>query len=75
MIIETTNGRVMTGLPIERNDAALTLVDSKGEKQSVSTAEIAELQDSPVSLMPENLYLQFKPAELRDLFAYLQSKR
>ncbi|MBM4002455.1 MAG: c-type cytochrome [Planctomycetes bacterium] len=75
VIIETTNGRVMTGLPIERNDAALTLVDSKGEKQSVSTAEIAELQDSPVSLMPENLYLQFKPAELRDLFAYLQSKR
>jgi hypothetical protein len=26
-------------------------------------------------LMPENLYQQLKPAELRDLFAYLQLKQ
>ena len=41
----------------------------------ITTSEIEELQDSSISLMPENLYLQFKPAELRDLFTYLQSKQ
>ena len=75
VIIQTTSGRVLTGLPIERNDASLTLVDTKGEKQMITTSEIEELQESPNSLMPENLYLQFKPAELRDLFTYLQSKQ
>jgi putative membrane-bound dehydrogenase-like protein len=75
VVVQTTSGRIVTGLPIERKDAALTLVDAKGDKQIVPTAEIADLRDSPVSLMPENLYLQFKPAELRDLFAYLQLKQ
>ena len=75
VIIQTASGRVLTGLPIERNDASLTLVDAKGEKQMITTSEIEELQDSSISLMPENLYLQFKPAELRDLFTYLQSKQ
>ncbi len=74
VVVLTTGGRVLTGLPIERNDAFLTLVDAKGEKQNILKSEIEELQDSPISLMPENLYLQLKPQELRDLFEYLQKK-
>jgi putative membrane-bound dehydrogenase-like protein len=74
LVIQTTGGRVLTGLPIERTDSAVTLVDSKGEKQIVATSEIDELHESPVSLMPDNLYRQFTPQQLRDLFAYLQSK-
>ena len=74
VVVLTTGGRVLTGLPIERNDAFLTLVDAKGEKQNVLKSEIEELQDSPISLMPENLYMQLKPQELRDLFEYLQMK-
>jgi len=72
VVVQTTSGQILTGLVVQRNAASLTLVDSKGEKQTIATAEIEDLQDSPVSLMPENLYLQLKPAELRDLFAYLQ---
>ncbi|MFO1004448.1 MAG: PVC-type heme-binding CxxCH protein [Planctomycetaceae bacterium] len=74
LVVQTTGGRVLTGLPIERTDAAVTLVDSKGEKQIVPTSEIDELHESPVSLMPDNLYRQFTPQQLRDLFAYLQAK-
>ena len=74
VVVLTTGGRVLTGLPIERNDAFLTLVDAKGEKQNILNSEIEELQDSPISLMPEHLYLQLKPQELRDLFEYLQKK-
>ena len=75
LIIQTTSGRVLTGLPIERTDAAVTIADAKGDKQTISTSEIDELFDSPVSLMPENLYLQFKAQELRDLFAYIQDAK
>lgn len=75
VIIQTTSGRVLTGLPIERTDASITIADAKGDKQTLPTSEIDELFDSPISLMPENLYLQFKPQELRDLFAYIQGAK
>ncbi len=75
VVIQTTSGRVLTGLPIERTDASITIADAKGDKQTISTSDIDELHDSPISLMPENLYLQVKPQELRDLFAYMQSAK
>ena len=75
VVIRTTSGRVLTGLPVARTDASITLANTKGEKQEIPASEIDELQDSPTSLMPENLYRQFTPHELRDLFAYLQSGR
>ena len=74
VVIQTTSGRVLTGLPIARSEAAITLVDVQGQPQQIAAAEIDKLHDSPVSLMPENLYQQLPPQELRDLFAYLQSK-
>ncbi len=72
VVIQTTSGRVLTGLPTERTDASITIADAKGDKQIIPMSDIDELYDSPISLMPENLYLQFKPQELRDLFAYIQ---
>lgn len=75
VVIQTTNGRILTGLAVDRNDASITLADAKGEKQVVAISEIEDLLDSNISLMPDNLYLQLKPQELRDLFAYLQSKK
>jgi hypothetical protein len=38
----------------------------------IPQAEIADIQEATVSFMPEDLYRQLKPQELRDLFAYLQ---
>ena len=75
VVIQTTNGRILTGLAVDRNDASITLADTKGEKQVVAISEIEDLLDSNISLMPDNLYLQWSPQELRDLFAYLQSKK
>ncbi|MDA1230827.1 MAG: hypothetical protein O2856_08640, partial [Planctomycetota bacterium] len=49
--------------------------DAKGDKQTIPTSEIGELCDSSISHMPENLCLQFKRQELRDLFAYIQSAK
>jgi putative heme-binding domain-containing protein len=75
VIVQTTTGRVLTGLAIDRDDTSITLADAKGEKQVIPTSEIEELKDSTVSFMPDNLYLQMKPQQLRDLFAYLQSSQ
>ena len=75
VVVQLTNGRTITGLPIARGDTQLTLIDARGMKQEIAVAEIDDLQDSPVSLMPEDLYRLFTPAQLRNLFAYLQSKR
>ena len=75
VVIQTTSGRILTGLAIDRNNASITLADAKGDKQVVKTSEIENLRDSVVSIMPDNLYLQLRPQELRDLFAYLQSKK
>jgi putative heme-binding domain-containing protein len=73
-VIQTRSGRVVTGLPIARSDSSITLAEASGNQQVIALAEIQELDDSPLSLMPEDLYRQLKPQELRDLFAYIQAK-
>ncbi|MFM8286298.1 MAG: c-type cytochrome, partial [Planctomycetaceae bacterium] len=72
LVVETKGGQVLSGLPVERNDAGVTLVNARNERTVIPQAEIAEIQEASVSFMPEDLYRQFKPQELRDLFAFLQ---
>lgn len=75
VVIQTTNGRVVTGLPIARTDAGVTLVDNKAEKITIPMSDIDSIHDAEISLMPDNLYRLLSPTELRDLFAYLQEKK
>jgi putative heme-binding domain-containing protein len=74
VVVQTTDGRVLTGLPLARDDAGITLMSAGNEKLHITQGDIEELRESPVSLMPDDLYRQLSPQELRDLFAYLQSK-
>ncbi|MGD9855638.1 MAG: PVC-type heme-binding CxxCH protein [Planctomycetaceae bacterium] len=71
----TGDGRVVNGLLIEETPAAITLVNAKDERTTLTRDEIEEWQPSGVSLMPENILKPLQPQELRDLFAYLQSNR
>jgi putative heme-binding domain-containing protein len=71
--LETKDGRGLTGVIAEQTPARVTLLDAKGERTDVPRGEITSLDESPVSLMPEDLLKGLKPQELRDLFAYLQS--
>lgn len=66
------NGTVVTGLIVENKPPKMVFVDSKGQKTEVSHSDIDRLQESSISLMPDNILKQLKPDELRDLFAYLQ---
>jgi putative membrane-bound dehydrogenase-like protein len=71
--VQTTDGRVLTGLVVEDTPGRITLADAKNEKTVIPRKRIEIIKESPISLMPENLLMELKPQELRDLFAYLQS--
>jgi putative membrane-bound dehydrogenase-like protein len=73
LVVHTSDGQVITGLPVERTAEAVTLVNSNQQRIQIATVDIEQMAPSPVSLMPQELYKQFSPDELRDLFAYLQS--
>ncbi len=71
--VATKDGRVLCGLIVEQTPGTITLRDAKGEPTRIARTEVEELRESDVSLMPDSLYREFNPAQLRDLFSYLQS--
>ena len=73
VVVQTKDGRVLTGLAVARDDAGVTLVNGKNEKTTVPASEIEDVHESPVSLMPDDLYKKLSPQQLRDLFSYLES--
>jgi putative heme-binding domain-containing protein len=72
IVVVTKDGRILTGLPSARNEAGVTLVNTKNEQVMIPTGEIEEMHESPTSMMPIDLYRQLTPQNLRDLFAFLQ---
>jgi putative membrane-bound dehydrogenase-like protein len=77
LTVQTTDGRVRTGLPTAREQNSVELstwVDNQVRKEQILVREIEEMRASELSLMPADLYRQLSPQELRDLFAYLQSQ-
>jgi putative membrane-bound dehydrogenase-like protein len=71
--VQTTDGRFLTGLIAEQTPGSVTLLDAKNQRTKVPRDRIESMQESPVSLMPENILKELKPQELRDMFSYLQS--
>jgi putative membrane-bound dehydrogenase-like protein len=72
-VVNTTDGRTLTGLVVESTPSAVTLVNEKNERTIVPRDKIEEMKASPVSLMPEKILDPFDDQTIRDLFAYLQS--
>jgi putative heme-binding domain-containing protein len=73
--VQTTDGRLLTGLVVEQTANTVTLLGAKNERTILSRDKIESIQEAPVSLMPENLLKELKPADLRDLFQFLQSEQ
>jgi putative heme-binding domain-containing protein len=71
--VQTTDGRFLTGLVVEQTPGSVTLINTKHERTRIARDKIESMEESPVSLMPENLLKELKPQELRDLFSYLQA--
>jgi putative heme-binding domain-containing protein len=73
--VATTDGRVLTGLLVEKSPARVVLKMQGGKVETVPGDQVEELKVSPLSLMPDDLEKQIAPQEMADLFAYLTLDR
>jgi putative heme-binding domain-containing protein len=71
-VIETKDGRVITGIIKAENDKSLT-VQTQNEKIIVPKSEIESRTKSPLSMMPEGLWKDLSDEDVRDLVGYLAS--
>lgn len=72
-VVETTDGRVLTGVNADEASGNLVLGTITGGKEVIPLARIRSVKTSDISLMPEGLLKTLTPQELRDLFASLES--
>jgi putative heme-binding domain-containing protein len=70
----TADGRIFNGLLAESTPETITLLDAKNKRTVLNRADIEELRESTVSLMPEKLLDPLTEQQIRDLFAYLQTE-
>jgi len=70
-ILQTADGRVLTGLPVEENDQRVVLKVQGGKLETIPRDQIEVYKVSELSMMPEQLEKQLTPQELADLFSYL----
>jgi len=73
--VNTTDGRVLTGLLAENSDQRVVLKVQGGKTETIARADVDEMGVSKLSLMPEDVEKQLKPEEIADLFAYITLDR
>jgi len=69
-LITLKDGRVLAGMVAAKSDHTLTL-RTMTDVQTVERGEIAKIEESALSMMPEGLLAAFTPEQTRNLFAYL----
>lgn len=73
VVIDTADGRNLSGFLAERYDDALVLRGLDGGTTLVPKKQILTLRSAGRSLMPDGLLDGFDDQQIRDLFAYLRS--
>jgi putative membrane-bound dehydrogenase-like protein len=74
-ILTLADGRVLTGMLLRTVLDEYTYLDSQGAQFKVSTRDVVEARPAPTSIMPDGLVDLLTDQELRDLLAYLGSRR
>jgi putative heme-binding domain-containing protein len=72
-VVNTTSGRVVTGIVVERAPARL-IVQTATERVVVPAEDVDSVKDSALSLMPDGQLDALTREQVRDLFAYLMGK-
>jgi len=73
--LETAAGKVLSGMLVHTNLDEYTFVDAKGERFKVKTGDLVEQTPTAQSIMPDGLVDTMTDQELRDLLAYLASRK
>ena len=71
--VETKDGDLLTGLLAAESADAITLLQAQGLRTTLRRDQIKRQDSGGTSLMPEGLEATMKPADLRDLVAFLQA--
>jgi putative heme-binding domain-containing protein len=71
-VVSTTSGRILTGIVTERTPSRLTM-QTATEQVVIAAADIDEVTESNVSMMPEGQFERLTRSQIRDLIAYLAS--
>lgn len=72
-LVLTDDGRVITGLMVERDNKVVVLRTAEGQTVTIDRESIEESRVLGRSLMPEGLLKQMTDEQVSDLFAYLRS--
>jgi putative membrane-bound dehydrogenase-like protein len=72
-----TGGRIYSGVisEFESDREAIVLVSGPNDKIRIPRSDIASIESSNVSLMPDGFAAQLKDKEMADLLAYLQAQK
>jgi putative heme-binding domain-containing protein len=73
-VIQTADGRVLSGIIKKQDENALTLVTAS-ETVVLTRKDVRKMRSQDVSMMPEGLIDQLAEGDRRDLIAYLQSPK
>jgi putative heme-binding domain-containing protein len=71
-LVETTDGRSLSGFLVERDAQIVVLRGLEGEDIALRQSDVKELRPVGRSLMPEGLLEGLDARQLRDFFAYLR---
>ena len=70
----TADGQVLAGVIQQRTAQSVRLAAVDGSEREVALADIEEIRDTGISLMPEGLEAKLTPEKLAALIAYLRSR-
>jgi putative heme-binding domain-containing protein len=73
LVVALSDGRVITGLPLEDTPARLVLKTAEGQRVTLEPRAIEGRRTSDLSLMPEGLAQTMTTEELVDLLSYLST--
>ncbi|HLU46700.1 MAG TPA: c-type cytochrome, partial [Planctomycetota bacterium] len=73
--VVTNDGRALSGIVVEETSVALTLLGQDGRREVVPRVEIAVLESSGASLMPEGLEAELSPEDVASLIAAIRARR
>jgi putative heme-binding domain-containing protein len=72
-LVQTRDGRTVTGVIANQNTTSVTLRRNKGEEDTILRHAIAEMRVLTVSAMPENLEEGINVEQMADLLEYLKT--
>ncbi len=73
--LETTAGKVKSGMLLHTHLDEYTYLDAKGDRFKLKTGDLVEQRPTTISIMPDGLIDRMTDQEVRDLLAYLQTRK